>query len=126
LFLNLCVVHLRFSSHLDAAVHSMNAGVDLNSGDNFVLLKNTTRVSSARIDAALTRLLHARMAMGLFDAPNTIAYSSLGQKDIFNAPHKKLALTMSQKVMKFLFLKYTMIENHLRSQSSFLVLVLEI
>ena len=87
----------KFSSHLDAAVHSMNAGVDLNSGNNFVLLKNTTRVSSAQIDAALTRLMHARMAMGLFDAPETIAYSSLGPKDIFNAPHKKLALTMSQK-----------------------------
>ena len=78
----------KFSSHLDAAVHSLNAGVDLNSGDNFVLLKNTTRVSSTQIDAALTRLMHARMSMGLFDDPGTIAYSSLGPKDILNTePH---------------------------------------
>ena len=87
----------KFTTHLDAAEHSMNAGVDLNSGNNFVLLSNSTRVSTAQIDAALTRLMHARMAMGLFDSPETIAYSSLGPEDIFNAAHKKLALTMSQK-----------------------------
>lgn len=87
----------KFTTHLDAAEHSMNAGVDLNSGNNFVLLSNSTHVSTAQIDAALTRLMHARMAMGLFDSPETIAYSSLGPEDIFNAAHKKLALTMSQK-----------------------------
>ena len=30
------------------------------------------------VDAALTRLFHARMALGLFDDPKTVAYSTLG------------------------------------------------
>ena len=51
------------------------------------------------VDAALTRLFHARMALGLFDDPKTIAYSTLGQDDIFSGPHKAAALEMSEKAL---------------------------
>ena len=51
------------------------------------------------VDEALTRLFHARMALGLFDDPKTIAYSTLGQDDIFSGPHKAAALEMSEKAL---------------------------
>ena len=35
------------------------------------------RVTMAQIDTALTRLLHARMAMGLFDDPDSIVRPAL-------------------------------------------------
>ena len=57
------------------------------------------RVSMPMVDAALTRLFHARMALGLFDDPKTIAYSTLGQDDIFSGPHKAAALEMSEKAL---------------------------
>ena len=57
------------------------------------------RVSMPMVDAALTRLFHARMALGLFDDPKTIAYSTLGPDDIFSGPHKAAALEMSEKAL---------------------------
>ena len=48
------------------------------------------------------RLFHARMSMGLFDDPSTIAYSTLGEDDIFSGPHKQAALKMSEKSLVLL------------------------
>ena len=57
------------------------------------------RGSRPMVDEALTRLFHARMALGLFDDPRTVAYSTLGQDDIFSGPHKAAALEMSEKAL---------------------------
>ena len=48
------------------------------------------------------RLFHARMSVGLFDEPSTIAYSMLGEDDIFSGPHKQAALKMSEKSLVLL------------------------
>lgn len=55
-----------------------------------------------QIDAALTRLLTARMAMGLFDPPNSTVYDMLGDKDVMSQPHRDQALSMSRKALLLL------------------------
>ena len=42
------------------------------------------------------------MSVGLFDEPSTIAYSTLGEDDIFSGPHKQAALKMSEKSLVLL------------------------
>ena len=80
----------RFPHAVDAAVAALHAGVDLNSGRVYshelgAALK-AGRVNMQMIDTALTRLFNARMSVGLFDEPSTIAYSKLGPDDIFQVP----------------------------------------
>ena len=96
----------RYNTTAQAAAAAMLAGVDLNSGHVYGEGLGKAIASGAvpigAIDAALTRLLHARFALGLFDPAADIAYSSLGAADILSAPHARAARELTQKSLLLL------------------------
>eukprot|EP01062_Namystynia_karyoxenos_P059329 TRINITY_DN50774_c0_g1_i1.p1 TRINITY_DN50774_c0_g1~~TRINITY_DN50774_c0_g1_i1.p1 ORF type:complete len:790 (+),score=201.72 TRINITY_DN50774_c0_g1_i1:72-2372(+) len=91
----------RFNSTEEAAAAAFNAGMDLNSGSAFqhqlgaALSKGL--VTAARVDEALGRLLHARMALGLFDPPASVVYSRLGAADVLSPAHSATALEVARR-----------------------------
>ena len=88
----------RFTNRVDAAAATLNAGVDLNSGDWYLNLTQALeqkKITIDKIDTALTRLFNARIAAGMFDPPSRVQYSSLGQKDIASESHLETAKTVA-------------------------------
>ena len=83
-----------FNSTVDSAAAGLNAGVDLNSGNVFKKLTTALdqkMVTTEQIDTAMTRLLHAKMAAGMFDPADRVAYSKYGADDIHNEAHLSVA-----------------------------------
>ncbi len=95
------------SSSEDAAAKTLNGGTDIDMGDNFfaptlnggngalatALAKGLT--TAARVDAAVTRILTARMHTGLFDPLAEQPYSQIGPEAINSTEHHAANLEMA-------------------------------
>eukprot|EP00300_Choanocystis_sp_HF-7_P020519 c20614_g1_i1.p1 GENE.c20614_g1_i1~~c20614_g1_i1.p1 ORF type:complete len:760 (+),score=123.48 c20614_g1_i1:148-2280(+) len=90
----------RFDRYADAASAALNAGVDLNSGTVYLDLNVSLAegaVTEEQINTALSRLLQARIQVGLFDPPYRYpSLSRLNNSDVMNSAHLSAALTAAE------------------------------
>jgi beta-glucosidase len=59
-------------------------------------------VSTEEIDRAIRRLFTARMKLGMFDPPETVAYSKITSAENDTEPHRQLALTAARESLVLL------------------------
>lgn len=92
-------------SELESAAMAINNGCDLNCGSMFKHLVKTVEeglVSEETIDRALTRLMVARMKLGMFDDPARVPYASIPYEVVDSAEHRALALEAAKRSMTLL------------------------
>ena len=83
------------ADHTQGAAVALRAGADLSCGKEYSSLKEAVakgQVREAEIDAALTRLLTARIRLGLLDQPGTSRYDAIASAENNSAEHAQLAL----------------------------------
>ncbi|PID91956.1 MAG: glucan 1,4-alpha-glucosidase [Bacteroidetes bacterium] len=83
----------------EAASFALMSGTDLNCGDQFPFLLEAVEqnlVSEADIDTALTRLMLARMKLGMFDPDDMLPWSDLGAESVASPEHRQVALDMAR------------------------------
>jgi beta-glucosidase len=59
-------------------------------------------IKEAEIDKSLTRLMEARIRLGLFDDPKTVKYAQIPMSVVESPAHQKLALNLARKSMVLL------------------------
>jgi beta-glucosidase len=59
-------------------------------------------LKESEIDTVLTRLFTARMKLGMFDPPEMVPYSKIGEKQLDSADHRALARTLANESMVLL------------------------
>ncbi|MGD0049659.1 MAG: glycoside hydrolase family 3 C-terminal domain-containing protein [Bryobacteraceae bacterium] len=59
-------------------------------------------LKESEIDTALIRLFTARMKLGMFDPPEIVPYSKIGEKQLDSADHRALARTLANESMVLL------------------------
>lgn len=97
------VTHHRYVKTLEtAATLSIQAGLDLECGDNVYMepLLNAYKqymVSEAEIDSAAYRVLRARMHLGLFDDPGLNPYNKISPSVVGCEKHSELALESARQ-----------------------------
>lgn len=89
----------------DAVAAAMEAGCDFSDREfmeNIPVAVREGKLSGARLNDALTRLLRARFRLGEFDPPERVAYSRISP-DVIGAPaHRALSLRTAQAAMTLL------------------------
>lgn len=85
-----------------AATLSIQAGLDLECGDNVYMepLLNAYKqymVTEAEIDSAAYHILRARMRLGLFDDPNLNPYNKISPSVVGCEKHSQLALEAARQ-----------------------------
>jgi beta-glucosidase len=96
----LALVHGTAASQEDAVAQTLNAGMDMHMhGPNFLepVLKmaNEGKISVARIDASVRRILIAKFRLGLFESPYVA--EALKNQKVYTAEHRLLALEAARK-----------------------------
>lgn len=97
------VTHHQYVKTLEAAATlSLQAGLDLECGDNAYMepLLNAYKqymVSEAEIDTAAYNVLKARMRLGLFDDPNLNPYNKISPSVVGCEKHSQLALESARQ-----------------------------
>jgi beta-glucosidase len=89
----------------EAAAMAVKAGTDLNCGNSYPALVKAVEqglVSEAEIDICVTRLMVARMKLGMFDPPSQVKYANIPYSVVDSDPHKQLALEAARKSMVLL------------------------
>ncbi|MBN2744764.1 MAG: glycoside hydrolase family 3 C-terminal domain-containing protein [Marinilabiliaceae bacterium] len=89
----------------EAAAMAVGAGTDLNCGDTYPALVKAVKqglISEAEIDISVTRLMLARMKLGMFDDPATVKWSKIPYQVVDSREHQQLALEAAQKSMVLL------------------------
>jgi len=89
----------------EASAASLKAGNDLCSGDTYKALHEALArglVTQQDIDRALGRLLRLRFALGQFDPPEQVAFSTIGNESISSKASDQLALEAARKSMVLL------------------------
>jgi beta-glucosidase len=84
----------------DAVAQSLMAGCDFSDKefqDNIPGAVQDGKLSEARLDDALTRLLRVRFRLGEFDPFNSVPYSKISPDVINSADHRALALKVAQE-----------------------------
>jgi beta-glucosidase len=84
----------------DAVAQSLMAGCDFSDKefqDNIPAAVRDGRLSEARLDDALTRLLRVRFRLGEFDPFDSVPYSKISPDVINSAEHRALALKVAQE-----------------------------
>ncbi len=97
--------HKKTKSLRVAAAMAVNAGCDLNCGSMYNFLAAAVKkgyISEETIDNSLTRLIDARIRLGMFDDPADVPYSSISPEVIDCAAHREKALEASRKSMVLL------------------------
>ena len=94
--------HQYVNSKKAAAVASINAGLDLECGDDIYKqpLLDAMRSGEVRmdeIDTAVYRVLRARMQLGLFDNPSNNPYNKISPETIGSKAHQSLALKAARE-----------------------------
>jgi beta-glucosidase len=89
----------------EAAAMAANAGTDLNCGESYPALVDAVGqglVSEEQIDVLVTRLMLARMKLGMFDPDDLVPYSNIPYSVVDCEDHQRLALESAQKSMVLL------------------------
>ncbi len=89
----------------EAAAMAVKAGTDLNCGNSYPALVKAVElglVTEAEIDICVTRLMVARMKLGMFDPPSQVPYSQIPYSVVDSENHRRLALDAARKSMVLL------------------------
>jgi beta-glucosidase len=89
----------------EAAAMAVKAGTDLNCGNTYPFLVNAVAqglVTEQEIDVLVTRLMVARMRLGMFDPPSQVAYTQIPYSVVDSEKHRQLALEAARKSMVLL------------------------
>ncbi|MDR0497861.1 MAG: glycoside hydrolase family 3 C-terminal domain-containing protein [Treponema sp.] len=92
--------HKVTNSPEESAALALNAGCDLNCGCTYPMLTVSNKkglVNEETINTALTRLLHTRIKLGMFNSPGTGKYDKLDRKVINCEKHQQLARKAAEK-----------------------------
>lgn len=84
---------------------AVNNGCDLNCGNlyaNLLIAHKEGLVSEEAIDKSVTRLMHTRMKLGMFDDPEDVKYSSIPYEKNDCREHREFALEVSKRSMVLL------------------------
>lgn len=88
-----------------ASAAAVSAGTDLSCGDEYNKLVSAVKnkqIDEAKLDQALIRLFTARMQLGLFDPPDAVPFSRIGDDEIASQQHHEVALKMARESMVLL------------------------
>lgn len=91
-----------------SAALALRHGCDLNCGctyNDLVVAVRQGQVTEAEVDTALRRLLNTRFKLGLFDAPESVRYTSIPEAVIDSPAHRALARRAAAE--SFVLLKNT-------------------
>ncbi|MEZ5070406.1 MAG: glycoside hydrolase family 3 C-terminal domain-containing protein [Bacteroidales bacterium] len=97
--------HKVVADAIEASALGLMSGTDLNCGDQYPALVAAVEqglVPEADVDTAVTRLMVARMKLGMFDPSGMVPWSDLGPGSIASKEHRKVALDMARKSMVLL------------------------
>lgn len=89
----------------EAAAMAVRAGTDLNCGNSYPALAEAVRlglVTEEEIDICVTRLMVARMKLGMFDPPGMVPYTQIPHSVVDSETHRQLALEAARKSMVLL------------------------
>ena len=101
-------------SYAEAAAVALKTGMDNECADFFTVTKDNSDyvkyldavkqglLTEKEIDVTLKRLFTARMRLGMFDAPEKVAYARIPESEIDSAPHRELALKIARESMVLL------------------------
>ncbi len=92
--------HRVVRTQAEAAALALGAGTDLNCGVSFGALVDAVRsglTTEARVDAAVRRLLTARMRLGMFDPPERVRWARIPYSVNDSPGHRALALEAARK-----------------------------
>ena len=87
--------HTVTSSPARSAALAVKAGCDLECGQVYPALVEAVQeglITEQEIDLAVSRLLHARFALGMFDPPDRVPYASIPYEVVDSPAHAHLAL----------------------------------
>ena len=85
---------------VDAVARSLEAGCDFSDKefmDNIPAAIRSGKLSQARLDDALRRVLRVRVRLGEFDPPESVPYSRISPSVICSAEHRKLSLRTARE-----------------------------
>jgi len=88
-----------------AAAMALKAGTDLNCGGAYRSLVDAVHrglATEADVDTALTRLVRARLALGMFDPPDRVPYASIPFSENDSPSHAALADTAARESLVLL------------------------
>ena len=88
-----------------ASVVAVKAGTDLTCGREYATLVDEVKagnISEDDINRAVKRLYIARFKLGMFDPPERVPFSKLGDSEIDSAQHRQLALETERKAIVLL------------------------
>ena len=88
-----------------ASARAVKAGTDLNCGESYPSLVNAVNeglISEKEIDKCVTRLMLARMKLGMFDPNEMVQFSKIPYSVVDSEEHRKLALEAARKSMVLL------------------------
>lgn len=89
----------------EASARAVKAGTDLNCGESYSSLVNAVNqglVSEEEIDKCVTRLMLARMKLGMFDPIEKVPFTKIPYTVVDSDPHRKMALDAARKSMVLL------------------------
>ena len=89
----------------EAAVAAVKAGTDLTCGTEYLTLVEEVkagRISEAEIDLALTRLMEARMRLGMFDPQERVPWASIPITANDSPEHREVAREAARKAIVLL------------------------
>jgi beta-glucosidase len=89
----------------EAAAMAVKAGTDLNCGNSYPALVKAVEmglVTEAEIDVCVTRLMVARMKLGMFDPPSEVPFARIPFSVVDSEAHQQLALDAARKSMVLL------------------------
>jgi beta-glucosidase len=83
-----------------AAALALRAGTDTSCGPEFAALNQALKdklINESEIDTAVKRLFTARFRLGMFDAPQDVAYARIPMSEIDSAAHRTLARQVARE-----------------------------
>jgi len=97
--------HKKVATREEAAARAVKAGCDLCCGTDYNALPHAVReglITEAEMDLSLERVLTARFRLGLFDAPEQVAYAQIPFSENDTAAHHTLAMRASRESLVLL------------------------
>jgi beta-glucosidase len=92
-------------SYVDAVAQSLMAGCDFSDKefmDNIPEAVREGKLTEARLDDAVTRVMRIRMRLGEFDPQQMVPYSRIPMSDICSPEHRQLALKTAREAVVLL------------------------
>ena len=92
-------------TYVDAVAQSLMAGCDFSDKEFMENIPDAVRegkLTEARLDDAVTRVMRVRMRLGEFDPQEMVPYSQIPVSDICSAEHRQLALKTAREAIVLL------------------------